>query len=144
MSVVQVSRTIKAPVAEVWSALADFGGVYRFSGGVKTSPINEGTPSSGVGAERLCTLHDGNTLEERVTESVDMRRISIEIFNSSTPIASADSTFELAPAAGGGAEVKVVVDFALKYGPLGAAMDPGLDHHLATGEEIGQGWKEAA
>lgn len=158
MSVITVSRRVEAPVAKVWSALSDFGGVHRFSAGVESSPIKEGTPSSGVGAERLCTLYDGNHIQERVTESVDLKKLSIEVFDTSMPLSSADATFEVSPVAGGGTDVTVTMAYAVTFGPLGMAMDAlvmrramrtsfgnllaGLDHHLATDDIIGQNWKE--
>ncbi len=157
MSVVTQSRHVSSPVAKVWEALSDFGGVHRFAAGVKSSPIIKGTPDRGVGSERSCTLYDGNTVLERVTESIENKRISVEIFESSMPIKTADATFTLAPAAGGGTDIIVTMEYVVKYGPIGVAMDvlmmrsamnatfenllAGLDHHLQTGESIGNGWK---
>ena len=97
MSAFTVTRTMKHPVPAVWALLDDFGGVHVWSGGVKTSPINEGTPARGVGSERHCSLYDGNHLQERVTQSVDQQRLALEVFDSSMPLKRADAVFELTP-----------------------------------------------
>ena len=112
-----------------------------------------------MGAERNCLLYDGNHIQERVTASIDQKKLSVEIFDTSMPIKTADATFTLAPVAGGGTEVTVTMEYVVKYGPVGMVMDAlmmrnamkgsfngllaGLDHHLTTGEPIGKGWKPA-
>ena len=160
MSVITVSRKLSAPVAKVWEVLSDFGGVHTWSAGVEESPINDGTPTSGVGSERNCQLYDGNHIQERVTQSIELKQLSIEIFETSMPMKRAEAVFALSPAPGGGTDVKVTMDYTVKYGPIGAAMDvlmmrrmmtgtfnnllASLDHHVTTGEAIGKGWKPLA
>ncbi|MFT4623673.1 MAG: hypothetical protein ACI8PZ_002329 [Myxococcota bacterium] len=160
MSVLTVTRKIASPVADVWSVLDDFGGVHRFGAGIESSPIINGSPSRGVGAERACALYDGNYINERVTASVENRRLSIEVFDTSMPIKRADATFAIAPVAGGGTTVTMTMDYVVKYGPMGLAMDvlmmrgmmkknldnllAGLEQHLLSGETVGQGWTPEA
>lgn len=160
MSVITVSRRVASPVASVWAALDDFGGVHRFAAGVESSPIIDGSPSCGVGAERSCKLYDGNYINERVTESIEYEKLAIEVFDTSMPIKTADATFTIAPAAGGGTHITMTMDYVVKYGPLGMAMDAlmmrgmmtkqldnllaGLGHNLVSGEAIGKGWKPQA
>lgn len=157
MSVVSASREIPAAVSEVWATLADFGGIHRYNAGVDRSPINEGTPSSGVGSERTCHLYNGGHLQERVVESIEGEKLSIDIFESSMPLKSANGTFTLAPISGGGTRVTVSMEYEVKYGPIGVVLDflvvkrmlgpsmhqllAGLDHYIATGELIEKGWK---
>ena len=159
MSVVSVEREIDAPVPKVWAALSDFGGVHRYHSAVERSPINEGTPSSGVGSERTCHLYDGNHVQERVTESVPEQKLSVEIFETSMPLKSAVGTFTLSPTPSGGTQVELSMDYVVKYGPAGKLMDvlmvkrmltpnlnrmlAGLDHHLETGETVEEGWAPA-
>jgi ribosome-associated toxin RatA of RatAB toxin-antitoxin module len=156
MSQVVVSHIVSSPVANVWAVLADFGGIHHFSAGVQSSPINDGTPSTGVGAERNCHLYDGNNIQERITEFVENRRIGIDIFQTSMPLKTASASFELEPAEGG-CKVTMTMDYEVKYGILGKAMDAmmmkgmmtknlggllrTLDEHLVTGEDIPKGWK---
>jgi hypothetical protein len=159
MSSVTVSRETARPVSQVWSALSDFGGVHRFSAGVESSPINPGTPSSGVGSERNCQLYDGNHIQERVTESIEEQKLGIEIFETSMPLESAAGTFTLSPTPSGGTRVSMEMNYVVKFGFVGRLMDSlmmkkmmtasldgmlaGLDHHLTTGETVGKGWKAA-
>jgi uncharacterized protein YndB with AHSA1/START domain len=156
MSVFTVTRTLKHPVKQVWALLDDFGGIHRWSAGVKSSPINAGTPEHGVGSERHCSLYDGNSIQERVTESVDQQRLALEVFKSSMPLKRGSALFELAPTAEGGTQLSMTFDYDMKYGILGKAMDAlmvrksmegsltrllaALDEHLATGDLISEGW----
>lgn len=160
MSVIKTTREIPSPVAAVWSALSDLGGVHRFGAGIESSTIIDGSPSTGVGAERACALYDGNHINERVTASVENQQLSIEAFDTSMPNKRADATFTIAPAAEGGTVVRMTMDDVVKYGPMVLAMDvlvmrgamaksldnllAGLEHHLVSGETVGQGWTPAA
>ena len=160
MAVITVSRETARPLSQVWSTLSDFGGVHRFSAGVETSPINPGTPSSGVGSERTCHLYDGNHIQERVTESIEGQKLGIEIFDTSMPLETAQAAFTLSPTPTGGTTITMTTDYVVKFGPLGKLMDAlmmkkmmtanlngllaGLDHHLVTGETVGKGWRPGA
>lgn len=157
MSVITVSHEVASPVSQVWAVLSDWGGVHRFSAGVESSPINAGSPSRGVGAERTCHLYDGNHIQERVTESIEEQKLSLEVFDTSMPIKTAAASFALVPLKSGGTRVTMTMDYVVKYGPLGAIMDAvmmrrmmtgslnrllaSLAHHVHTGEAIGKGWK---
>ncbi len=156
MSHIAVSRTLSFPVTRVWTALADFGGVHRYSAGVESSPINPGTPATGVGAERNCKLYDGNNIQERITEFVDNERLGIEVFQTSMPIKRAQVQFQLVSTKDSGCELSMTMDYTLKFGLVGKLMDAmmmkaamtkslarllaALEQHLTTGEEIRQGW----
>jgi uncharacterized protein YndB with AHSA1/START domain len=160
MSTITVQRSVASSVDEVWSALADFGGIHRFSAAIDTSPINPGTPTTGVGAERTCNMYDGNHIQERVTESVEKSRLDIEIFDTSMPLKSAHVRFDLKPTSDGGCEVTMTMDYVVKFGIIGQVMDAvmmrsmmtkslnrllaGLDEYLRTGKPIEKGWTPAA
>ncbi len=160
MSNVTVSRTIPASPQAVWALLSDFGSIERWSAAIERSPINPGTPDRGVGAERHCHLYDGNHIQERVVEVVDLQRLGIEVIASSMPLASAHAVFVLTPTGDGGTEVTMTWDYVVKFGILGRAMDAmmlnrsmtgslsrllaGLEHHVVTGERVEKGWSPAA
>lgn len=156
MSVVNATREIKAPASKIWAALSDFGGIHLYNASVDRSPINEGTPPSGVGSERTCHLYDGNHIQERVVESVDEEKLAVEIFETSMPLKSALGVFTLVPTPSGGTRVTVSMTYVVKYGPIGKLMDvlmvkrmmgpsmsgllAGLDHYVTTGNTISKGW----
>jgi len=157
MSTISVSREIPASVSEVWAVLADFGGIHRYNASVERSPINKGTPPSGVGSERTCQLYDGNHLQERIVESIEERKLTIDIFESSMPLKSAQGVMTLEPLSPRMTRITTSMEYDVKYGPVGVVLDrlmvkrmlepglnmllAGLDHHVMTGETIGEGWK---
>ena len=153
-----VSRTLPQPPAEVWATLADFGGISRWAAGIESSPINPGAPERGLGAERYCTLYDGNHLQERIVEFTDGESMTIDVFETSMPLKTSRFRFDV-EAASAGTTLSVTGAYDVKFGLVGKVMDSlvmkkmmgknfagllaSLEHHLATGEEIGQGWKPA-
>ena len=159
MTTLSATRDIDAPLSIVWQTLSDFGGVHKFSATVEASPITDGTPSSGVGAERVCTMCDGNRIEERVTASVEDSLLGIKIVSSSMPLKSAEARFDLVANAAGGTQVTMTMTYVVKFGLLGQLMDAlmmkramtttlgniltGLGHHVPTGEVLVKGWKPA-
>ena len=156
MSIISVSREIPASVSEVWALLADFGGIHRYNASVETSPINEGTPPSGIGSERTCHLYDGNHLQERVVNSIEEKMLTVDIFESSMPLKSAQGIMTLESLSPNSMRITASMDYDVKYGPVGVILDrlmikrmlepglngllAGIDHHIMTGETIGKGW----
>ncbi len=147
------------PVDKVWSTLADFGGIHRYSGAVESSPINRGTPDRGIGAERRCQLYDGKHIQERVTEFTEGSRLALEVFDTSMPMKSAAASFDLQPTADGGCELTMTMEYVVKFGIIGRALDAvmmrkemiksltlllaGMDEYAKTGRAIEKGWKPA-
>ena len=137
--------------------LADFGGIYKYSPGVRSSHSTS-IENGGVGASRHCDLLPAGSIEERIVDWNEGRGYSLEIFDGekTPPLKKAVATLELEPR-GDMTEVMARFDYALKYGPLGALGDrllfrrlfergfdnllSGLKHHVETGEEIGRGVK---
>jgi uncharacterized protein YndB with AHSA1/START domain len=160
MSTVVVTHTYAQAPATVFAALSDFAGIHRFHPLVERSPLVDGTPASGVGSERVCHLYDGDTLHERVVRVEPDKALYVEIVDTSMPMVKGDGSFELAPTADGGTELTLTMDFKLKMGLLGAALDKlvvarkfrgnltlllaALQAHLDTGETIEKGWKASA
>lgn len=160
MSLISVTRTYSQSPSEVYAALNDFAGIHRFHPLLESSPLVEGTPASGAGAERVCHLYDGGTIHERIVEAELDRHLKVDIVNTSMPMASGGGSFDLQPTASGGTELTLTMDFTMKMGLLGKALDrlvvgrkfqgnletllAALAEHLETGETISKGWKAKA
>lgn len=160
MSLISITRTYPQSPSVVFAALNDFAGVHRFHPLLESSPLVDGTPETGVGSERVCNLYDGNTLHERIVEAELNKSLTVEIVDTSMPMAKGGGRFDLTPTAAGGTELTMTMDFELKMGLLGKALDrlvvgrkfkgnlelllAALGEHLKTGETIGRGWKAPA
>lgn len=146
------SIEIDAPSHKVWAALADFGGVYKYSPGVADSHSLT-VQNSGLGAERLCQLNPSGQVKERIIRWEEGRSYALEIFSGkgTPPFKKAIATLSVEPR-GAQTAVQIHFDYAIKYGPLGALMDAlmfnrflrgglqgllaGLKKHVETGEQI--------
>jgi len=160
MSIVNVTHNYAQSPAEVFAALNDFAGVYRYHPALKSSPLVDGTPATGAGSERVCHMHDGNTLHERIVEAEPNEWLKVEILDTSMPMSRGDGHFRLTPKESGGTEVTLTMDFELTMGVFGKVLDKlvmrrkftgalklmlaALEEHLTTGEDIPKGWKPAA
>ena len=157
MSLITITRTFPQSPEVVFATLNDFAGIHRFHPLLESSPLVDGTPAGGAGSERICALYDGNTLHERITDAVPNRSMDIEIVDTSMPMAKGNGGYRLEPTADGGTEVTMTMDFELKMGLLGKALDrlvvgrkfkgnlellmAALGEHLETGADIPRGWK---
>lgn len=159
MSKITITHTYPQSPSQVFAALNDFAGIYRYHPMLESSPLVDGTPATGAGSERVCHMYDGNTLHERITGVELDKWLTIEVVDSSMPLSSMTGRFDLTPTSTGGTEVTMTADFALKMGFLGKALDvlvmrrkftgnlelllAALGEHLNTGNVIGRGWKAA-
>lgn len=157
MHQITVRRATNHGAEVLWALLADFGAVHRYSGGVESSPINPGTPTTGLGAERNCKLYDGNHIQERITEFVEREALGLEVFDTSMPLDSGNARFSLSPTKNGGCEVTMTMNYVVKWGPLGRLLNTlmlrramtsslerlleGMDGYASTGTPIGKGGK---
>lgn len=160
MSLITITQSYPQSPSEVFAALNDFAGIHRFHPLLESSPLVAGTPETGPGSERVCKLYDGNTLHERIVDAEPDKSLTIEIVDTSMPMAKGGGRFDLAPTAGGGTELTMTMDFELKLGLLGKALDrlivgrkfkgnlelllAALAEHLDTGQDIPRGWKRPA
>jgi hypothetical protein len=62
---VTVKREMNHSVEDVWKVLDDYGSVYTYNPGVKTSEIL-GAKQTGLGAQRECKFYDGSSLKETI------------------------------------------------------------------------------
>lgn len=156
MSEVSITKTINAPVDQVWPAIADFGAIYKFHPAVERSyVIND--KDRGIGAQRICEFYDGNSITEEVDQWREGESVRIAITKGSLPIRNASGAMSLRPTPGGKTELTFTVAYEPKFGPIGKLMDVtmmrrnfrklldavlvGLDTHLQTGAVIGKDGK---
>lgn len=91
---VTAQRTIEAPAQVVWGHLSSFEEIERFVSMIAHSE----TSGSGVGAQRVCTTHDGGVLKERL-ESIDEAGMTLtySIVSSPMPVTGYVSTMQVRP-----------------------------------------------
>lgn len=120
-------RTVRidAPRDRVWSLLADFGGIERFHPGLRASRSTSAR-NEGIGASRHCELRPAGSVEERAVGWDEGRSLRVEIYagRGTPPLDFRRSRirFELRDD-GAGTAVDAVLDYRLRYGPLGALLD---------------------
>lgn len=152
MSTIAYQIRIDAPQPKVWKTLADFGGVHKYSPGVKSSHITSQN-GQGVGAARHCNLKPAGSVEERIIEWKEGKYYVLEIYDgkSAPPFKSAVGKLSV-ELDGDETVVTARVEYSLKYGFVGVAMDRlvvgrflkkgfqsllgGLKHYVETGEEV--------
>lgn len=149
MSQVTVTRLVPSPAAEVWEALADFGGIHRFHPGVQRSPIVNDTPR-GPGATRTCYFYGGGEATEQVVSLTEGESMVVDVLSGPLPFEDVRAIFSVAPAGDQETHVTIEMDFRADPGPsldalraqLGGLLGGilrGLETHLETGALIGPG-----
>ena len=160
MSSITISRTYPQSPATVFGALNDFAGIHQFHPLLTSSPLVDGTPSTGAGSERICYLHDGNTIHERLIDANPDESLTVEVVDTSMPVSKMVGKFTLVPAAEGGTELTMAADFEMKMGLLGKVLDKlvvarkfqgnlelllaSLGEYLQTGQPVARGFKSAS
>ena len=96
MSTLTLTHRYPQPPSEVFAALNDFAAIHRFHPLLESSPLVEGTPAFGAGSERVCHLHDGNSIHERLVAARADELLTVEVVDSSMPVAKMIADFELA------------------------------------------------
>jgi len=160
MHTVSVTRTIEAPLRDVWAVLDDFGGVARYNPDVETSWIVDG-PDTGEGATRACRFYDGGRVEERIRDYERDSGYTVEFIDvGEMPLKENVVSLALEDHAEAETTVTMTATFTPKYGPLGWVMGKllmeskfretfenvldGLDTHVRTGQRIGERVESAA
>lgn len=153
MSKIIVEKTVSRPVADVWEAISDFGGIYKFHPAVARSPL-KGAQAGGIGAQRTCHFHDGNHVVEKVVGWEEGKSMEVNIVEGSMPLNCAEATIAIHEDGPSQTTVTFTIGYEPKFGPVGRVMDvlmmrgqfrkmiggilDGLDTFLATGKVIGR------
>jgi hypothetical protein len=109
------------PPERIWALLADLEAVERYNPGVKRAAV-EGTQASGVGARRSCDLVPKGRVVERVTHWEEGRAVGLEVVESDWPIHFMRWVTRIEPS-GGGTRITQLLEYAVKFGPLGLLLD---------------------
>ena len=151
MSTLSRTLIVQTSKAQTWNVLKDFGGVYRWHLKVETSPLLSKN-NEGLGAKRVCNFYDGSSVAEEIIEYQDGESFKVELSDFSMPLSRANATIQLKELGPQKTEVTITMDYDMKYGPIGWAMNKvmlqpmmgkmflqvleGLKHHTITGDII--------
>ena len=109
---------INATKEKVWEVLADFGGISRWSPGVRHS-YSTSESNHGLLATRHCELPKGDDyLDEQILDWREGESFKVEIYETNLPLHRNVVEFSIR-ADGSDTIVTVAPDYALKYGLLG-------------------------
>ena len=134
MAQVKLTRTIDAPVADVWAAWDDYGGIWRFNPGLTGSHLINGSEKTGLGAERQCDLIDGkNYIQERIVEYIPERLMAVDIFHGTVPLKRATATIDMKPHGAARTSLTFTLEFEPKMGLLGRMMLPLMRRQFRRG-----------
>jgi ligand-binding SRPBCC domain-containing protein len=120
MTVLENEIVIDAPVADVWAQLAALDELDRYDPGVKRSLIVSDV-REGLHATRRCDLPKG-WFEEKVIDWKPGESLAFELTRCSLPVSSLTHRYTFV-ANGDRTIVRQRMEYRLKMGPVGAAMD---------------------
>ncbi|MDH4279042.1 MAG: SRPBCC family protein [Acidimicrobiia bacterium] len=154
MATTRVSRTINAPIEQVWATLADFGTTYRWNPEVIHS-TSIGDRATGLGAERRCELNDTGSkwiTEEIVAFDGPGHRYTVKLTGGPSKPPIEEVLVDIGATASTATSTEVTMAATLNgNGPVQRAMATmgalamkrvlsrvaaGLEHHLITGEDV--------
>jgi uncharacterized protein YndB with AHSA1/START domain len=159
MNQLSTTATIHTPINLVWETIADVGKIAEWHPGVAQSPVLADN-RTGLGATRRVEHYDGSTVVEKVTSLEEHRSVTVTMSEHTMPLSLGVATFAVEADGDDRTLVTMTMDYEMKYGPLGwllnavmlrrimvkllASVLAGLNHHLVTGEHIGQNWEAEA
>lgn len=124
MTIIEKEAVIDRTKAEVWEILADYGNIYRFNPNVKASHCTSDI-ANGLGATRQCELQPMGVVQERIIRWVEGRSYTVEIYEGEKvpPFQQCIATLSVEREGDYQTRVRFVIQYDLKYGFLGKAMD---------------------
>ena len=124
MANVTVTRTVNAPIDQVWPSWDDFGAIAKFNPNLNGSNLINNSQGSGLGAMRQCDMSDGkNYIREKVVEYQPHQKLVIDIYDGTMPLKRALATFNF-KTRGQKTDVTMSMDFTPRFGLLGKLMVP--------------------
>ncbi len=155
MNQLSATNVVHAPIDRVWQTIADVGTIADWHPGVASSPVLTEN-RTGLGATRRVELYRGDTSVEEVTSLEEGRSVAVTMSEHTMPLSYGTATFRVEADGNDRTLVTMMMDYKMKYGPVGWLLNAvmlrrimnnllpsvlaGLDHHLVTGEHIGENW----
>lgn len=126
MSKIIVSKRVNASIEDVWSSWDDFGDIYKYNPGVKTSRLlSSADVPTRVGTLRHCDMADGkNWVREEVIDYKPRRSMKIDVYDSSLPLKSMTANIEFEEITEQRTRVRFTAEFEPKFGVIGKIMAP--------------------
>ena len=125
MPSVNITKTVDAPVSEVWNSWDDFANIDKFNPNLNRSFLIDNNGETGLGATRQCNLSDGkNHIQERIVEYQPERKLTVDIYNGTMPLKSARAEVAMRPVGANRTELSFTMTFVPKFGLLGRMMVP--------------------
>ena len=123
MHIANVEKTLDYTPSDVFAALADIPEIHQFYSLLTSSPHVDGSPKTGLNAQRVCHFKDGNWLKEKVVEFKPNELLRINIEDGSMPLKYCRVDFQLTPLSGNKTHLKIIADYQLKMGLVGKVLN---------------------
>ena len=123
-----VNRRIEAPTEVVWGVVDDFADIAAWSAGIQSSyTTGADGAETGLGAERRCELGGGKILDERITDYIEGRSMTIHVHGvKGLPVRSSLVTFSVRQAVNGGTEAVIDAEMSPKLPGFVVALGRGM------------------
>lgn len=142
-----LSRPVDAPASEAWEALARFGSIADWNPNLSGSfMLDESPEESGLGALRQCDMSDGkNWIRERVTDWQPGRSYTVDIYEGTMPLKTAEATLSIDDLGDGRSELSMTLTYEPKMGVLGALMNAVMMKSMMKKsiDNLLRGWAES-
>lgn len=124
MTIIEKEAIINRSKDVVWDILADYGNIQKFNPNIKSSHCTSQI-ANGLGATRQCELKPIGVIQERIIRWVEGRSYTVEIYQGEKvpPFQECIATLSVEKLDGAQTRVRFVIQYDLKYGFLGKAMD---------------------
>ncbi|WP_421723115.1 SRPBCC family protein [Bauldia sp.] len=132
MATVTATRTVNAPLAEVWASWDEFADIRKFHPDLRDSYLLADSAATGLGALRQCDFKDGKTyLKEKIIGYEPRQWLVIDIYETSAPIKKAGASFDFKALGPSQTEVTMRLEFTPRMGLLGQLMLPMMKRQFA-------------
>lgn len=154
MPSVRATRTINASTSKIWTVLSDYSNIQVFHPNVEyVDQLSE--DDRGLGAKRRCNFYDKTSAVEEIIDWNEGKSFTVVITEAVMPVVEATAIMGVNKIDEHHSQVFLEMTYTPKWGILGKIIDvvmlrmamrrifaqvlKGLQHHVETGELIGNG-----